>query len=184
VGEVISAVVLAAVNPEVLNQRGTLMRPDTKRFEKILLPTWLVVAYASAAVAGLDAVRFEWSALPAALIPVGIILMSAAYVIGTWAMAVNPFFESTVRIQTERGHRPVTSGPYRFVRHPGYLGAIVGSFAGPFLLGSAWMLIPVLAAASLFVLRAALEDRTLARELSGYSAYMGQTRYRLLPGLW
>ncbi len=184
IGEVISATVLTVVNPEVLNQRGTLMRPGTKRFEKIILPMWLVAAYASALVAGLDAGRFRWSALPAGLIPVGIVLIVTGYVIGTWAMAVNPFFEPTVRIQIERGHRPITTGPYRVVRHPGYLGAMLGGLATPLILGSAWMLIPVGVSVLLFVVRAALEDRTLEQELTGYANYMRRTRYRLLPGVW
>ena len=183
-GEVLSAGFLAAVSPDVLNQRGTLLRPGTKTFEKIILPIWLVVGYASAVVGGLDAGRFGWSALPAGLIFLGVALMAAAYVIGTWAMAVNPFFEPTVRIQTERGHRVATAGPYRIVRHPGYLGAILGGLATPFVLGSVWMVIPVGLAALLFVLRTALEDRTLERELPGYAAYMQRTRYRLFPGVW
>jgi protein-S-isoprenylcysteine O-methyltransferase Ste14 len=78
----------------------------------------------------------------------------------------------------------VTAGPYRWIRHPGYAGGVVGHLALPLLLGSAWALIPGALTAGLTVLRTALEDRTLREELPGYAEYARQTRYRLLPGVW
>ncbi len=96
-------------------------------------------------------------------------------------MASNAFFAEGVRIQTERGHTVATGGPYCFVRHPGYSGAILSFVATPFLLGSWWALLPALAGSAPYVLRTALEDRTLRAELPGYEAYTQQTRYRLLP---
>jgi protein-S-isoprenylcysteine O-methyltransferase Ste14 len=99
-------------------------------------------------------------------------------------MAANPHFESTVRIQRELGHVVVERGPYGLVRHPGYLGFCIGSLGAPLMLQS-W---PALAIGSLlpvaFVLRTALEDKLLQRELPGYAAYATRVRYRLLPGVW
>lgn len=101
-----------------------------------------------------------------------------------WAQAVNPFFEPGVRIQSERGQRPISNGPYRFIRHPGYAGAIA-IFAGIALaLASWWALIPAGVASALLIVRTGLEDRLLRRELPGYQAYADRTRFRLAPGLW
>jgi protein-S-isoprenylcysteine O-methyltransferase Ste14 len=101
-----------------------------------------------------------------------------------WAMAVNPFLSTIVRIQDDRGHFVVTSGPYRYVRHPMYA-MILLMWPGIALeLGSWWALIPAVVIAIVFVIRTTLEDRTLQAELPGYAAYGQQTRYRLLPGVW
>ncbi len=183
-GETLSAVVLLTVNREVLDQRGTTMRTDTKGFDKVILPVWFLIGNAAALVAGLDAGRFGSSWMPLGALYLGAGLTATGYMIGTWAMAVNLYFEPTVRIQRERGHEVVTSGPYHFVRHPGYVGAILGALASPLFLGSAWMFVPVGGVVVLFVIRTALEDETLQRELPGYREYAHRTRYRLLPGVW
>jgi protein-S-isoprenylcysteine O-methyltransferase Ste14 len=99
-------------------------------------------------------------------------------------MVSNAFFAEGVRIQEERGHTVATGGPYRYVRHPGYVGAIAAGLSTPFLLGSPWALIPAGISATLYVVRTALEDRTLREELPGYAEYAEQTGYRLLPGVW
>ena len=100
-------------------------------------------------------------------------------------MSVNTHFEKTVRIQHDRGHRVVDSGPYRIVRHPGYLGTIIGFvLATPLLLGSWWAFAPAVVAAAFLVVRTALEDRTLNKELDGYQTYTQNVRYHLLPGAW
>ena len=99
-------------------------------------------------------------------------------------MVSNAFFVTTVRIQTERQHTVASGGPYRYVRHPGYLGTLLLHLGVPFMLNSLWAIIP----ASLFVLvvivRTALEDKALHAELSGYKEYAERVRYRLLPGVW
>jgi protein-S-isoprenylcysteine O-methyltransferase Ste14 len=100
------------------------------------------------------------------------------------AMAANPFLESTVRIQKDRSHVVVTAGPYRIVRHPMYVGALVMFAAWPLLLGSAWSFVPLAAMVPALVVRTALEDRMLQRELAGFADYAQRTRYRLLPGVW
>ena len=101
-----------------------------------------------------------------------------------WAMAANKFFSAVVRIQEERGHATVMSGPYRWVRHPGYTAMIVQFLSAPIALGSLWALIPGGLAAVVYFIRTALEDRTLRRDLPGYRVYAQQVRYRLVPGIW
>jgi protein-S-isoprenylcysteine O-methyltransferase Ste14 len=115
---------------------------------------------------------------------IGGVLLTLSTVFSVWAMLENEHFEQFMRIQEDRAHQVVTSGPYRIVRHPGYAGAIVGVLSVPLILGSWWTFAPAGAVALVFVIRTALEDRTLRRELGGYQAYMRQTRYRLVPGIW
>lgn len=135
-------------------------------------------------LAGLD-LRGGWSpALPIWLHLLAVVVWLLGYSLPIWAMTANPFFGTTVRIQEERGHTVATGGPYRYVRHPGYVGAILFQLATPILLGSLWGLIPSVIAAVLYVIRTALEDQTLQRDLAGYREYAAQVRYRLLPGIW
>ena len=108
----------------------------------------------------------------------------AGYAIIIRAMAANKFFSGFVSIQKERGHAVATGGPYRYVRHPGYVGMLLSFGSMPVALGSAWGCIPASVTLVLLIVRIALEDNTLRRELDGYEAYAGQVRYRLLPGVW
>ena len=110
--------------------------------------------------------------------------MGAAAILGIWAMLENEHFEQFVRIQDDRSHRVIDTGPYRLVRHPGYLAAVVGSLVSPLMLGTASAFFPAGLVAVLFVWRTALEDRSLCRNLAGYAAYAKRTRWRLVPGLW
>ena len=113
-----------------------------------------------------------------------IALLSGGYAFATWALVANRFFSGVVRIQEDRGHEVVDSGPYRIVRHPGYLGTIVVYLATPLLLDSVWTYLPVVLLTGVFVLRTTLEDRTLQEKLPGYAEYAQRTQYRLLPGVW
>ena len=99
-------------------------------------------------------------------------------------MVCNRFFGPLVRIQSDRGHTVVDSGPYRSVRHPGYTGAVLSQLTFPLVLGSSWALIPFGLSALFFILRTGLEDRTLRKELDGYEAYTRRVRFRLIPGIW
>jgi protein-S-isoprenylcysteine O-methyltransferase Ste14 len=101
-----------------------------------------------------------------------------------WATGVNAFFSQVVRIQSERGHTVISSGPYRYVRHPAYVGMILVVMGAPIMLGSWWALIPGVISAALTIIRTALEDKTLQAELPGYVEYSEHTRYRLMPGVW
>jgi protein-S-isoprenylcysteine O-methyltransferase Ste14 len=106
------------------------------------------------------------------------------YALVVWATASNAYFSQVVRLQSERGHAVATGGPYRFVRHPAYIGTILFELAAPILLDSWWALIPGALNAVLFLVRTSLEDRTLRSELEGYQEYASQVRFRLLPGIW
>ncbi len=135
-------------------------------------------------VAGLDA-RFAWTApLPLRTHLIGAGGLVAGYALFTWAMTANRYFSTIVRIQTDRGHTVVDTGPYRAVRHPGYVGWTVTALAVPILLGSAWAIVPAVLGCVLMVVRTALEDLTLRRELPGYTDYARRVRYRLVPGVW
>jgi protein-S-isoprenylcysteine O-methyltransferase Ste14 len=135
-------------------------------------------------VAGLDAL-FDWSptfSLPIKILALVIIL--AGYALGSYALIENRFFSGMVRIQTERGHRVVSSGPYRWMRHPGYAGAILTYLATPFFLDSPWAFLPAVFLTIVLVIRTRLEDLALQAELEGYRDYASRVRYRLLPGVW
>lgn len=142
------------------------------------------IGYPMVAVAGLDH-RYNWSPdFPLWLIVVGFVLISLGYAFATWAFVENRFFSSVVRIQTERGHVVCDTGPYRFVRHPGYSGNIVALFGIVLALGTVWTLIPTAVALIIAVIRTALEDRTLQDELPGYRDYAQRVRYRLIPWIF
>ena len=177
-------IVVHRVNPGLFEARSRWRRRDTKPFDKVFLAVFLPLAYIQPFIGGLDNVRYHWWPIPFVAIYPGLLLFILAVALICWTMAVNPFAESTVRIQTDRGHSVVTAGPYRFVRHPMYVGAILMYLATPLLLGSMWAFMLSLLVILLFVVRTALEDRTLHHELPGYPAYAAATRYRLLPGLW
>ena len=115
---------------------------------------------------------------------IGLTMFGLGWVLVTWAMVANPFFEKHVRIQTDHGQHVIDRGPYAYVRHPGYVGFSAVFLATPLLLASAATLPPILATVGLLVIRTALEDRTLQAELPGYRKYAARVRYRLMPGLW
>lgn len=179
----LSALVLARVNPVIFRARSRF-QPGTKKWDLILVSVILLAFFAEIPVAAFDAGRMEWSAVPLWVVLLGYILLVGGIAVTAWAQAVNPFFEPGVRIQSERGQRVVTSGPYRIVRHPGYTAAI-GMFTGIPLALSSWIaLLPAALAIVLLIIRTGLEDRLLQAELPGYSEYARQRRYRLFPGIW
>ena len=180
--QAINTTVLLRFNPELFNRRGKLFQEGTKRFDKVFVALYLPLGVLISILCGLDAVRYGWSRMPGAFILLGVIIFIFACAFGMWAMAVNAHFEATVFIGQQQ--RVCTSGPYRIVRHPGYAAAMLGAPAYPLILGSGWGLLATGALVLLFVVRTALEDRTLQNELPGYREYAEQTRYRLVPGLW
>jgi protein-S-isoprenylcysteine O-methyltransferase Ste14 len=177
---------LLPTNPALLADRSRGIRAGTKDWDKVITAFAAgLLPMAAWVLSGLDE-RFGWSApgMSTALHVGGALFFALGWAMLLWATASNAYFSVTVRIQDDRGHTVQTGGPYQVVRHPGYVGAIVYQLATPFLLGSWWALIPMAITLPLYVLRTALEDRTLQAELPGYAEYAVQTRYRLLPGVW
>ncbi len=170
--------------PELARERFT-PKGKPERWDPLLTNLAKILSFVvMLPVAGFDH-RFNWSPHSAGWIPVvSLLLFLLAYVLIGWAMGVNKFFSSVVRIQEERGHSTVMSGPYRWIRHPGYLAMIVQFLAAPVALGSQWALIPGGMAAAVYIFRTGIEDRTLQRNLPGYQEYAHQVRYRLFPGIW
>jgi protein-S-isoprenylcysteine O-methyltransferase Ste14 len=172
-------------HPDLVAERAELKpRAGVKRWDVWVTNTYNAMIMAAIVVAALD-VRFGWG--PDIGLAVEIVaLLVAALGMGLieWAMVTNRFFTGYVRIQMDRGHTAVTLGPYRFVRHPGYVGMIAAALGLPVMLGSPWALIAGIVGAALIVVRTALEDRTLQAELPGYADYAARVRFRLLPGVW
>ena len=181
---VISTGMLARVNPDMLNERGSLVKEGTKGFDKVWVAIYPVLTFGNLVVMGFDAVRFQWSFMPFWLAILGIVIMIPASVISTWAMAVNKFFEWTVRIQDDRQQYICTSGPYKIMRHPGYTGLMISILVYPLILGSWWGFVLSGILAIIVVIRTALEDRTLQNEMTGYREYAKQVKYRLIPLVW
>jgi len=128
---------------------------------------------------------FGWSKGFSTMIEIlALVVILAGYTIATYALIENRFFSGVVRIQSERGHQVVSSGPYRVIRHPGYAGAVLYYLATPFLLDSWWALLPAVIASVLLIIRTHLEDRFLQNELTGYREYASRVHYRLFPGVW
>jgi protein-S-isoprenylcysteine O-methyltransferase Ste14 len=181
-GTVLESLFVARRNP-ALKARRKQIGAGTKTWDLAWnIAFWPLMA--SIAIVGGLQHGANGDSLPAWLLPVGFAVVASGFALSAWAMGTNPYFEGTVRIQTEVGHRAFEDGPYRFVRHPGYVGIVLWALGTPLLVLSVWSLGAALAAAAWVVLRTALEDMTLRRELPGYVDYCQRTRFRLVPKLW
>ena len=180
----ISAANLLAMDRSLIAERSHLQQ-GTPRWDialSVFVALWgpLLVLVVSA----LD-IRLRWSTLEHLGIQIpALLVFLLSSLLATWAMRVNRFFSATVRIQSDRGHTVVDTGPYRFVRHPGYTGAVIGILATPFLLGSFVALVPAAAVAGGYIIRTRKEDTLLHWQLPGYDEYAQRVRCRLLPGIW
>jgi protein-S-isoprenylcysteine O-methyltransferase Ste14 len=179
---VINLVCLLRWNPELIRRR---MRPGkfVKTWDKVwavLFGLVMIALYVVAVIETRDRAVFA----PGAAWLVGLAVFIPGWSLVTWSMVVNPFFEKTVRIQTDHGHHVIETGPYAYVRHPGYVGFMGWMISTPLLLASAWAFVPALLAVIVLVIRTALEDRMLNAELPGYTQYATRVRFRLIPGLW
>lgn len=183
-GAIAGAALMWRFAPGLANQRASI-REGTKEWDKIILLMFFSLhLLVIPVVAGLDVGRFGWSRLGLNFAVAGIVLYSAFFFLFYWAMLSNEYFEGTSRIQGERGHKVVANGPYRFIRHPGYVAMIFASLTDTFIIGSMYALIPSIAAIIVTVIRTFLEDKMLQDELEGYSTYADSVKYRLIPGLW
>jgi protein-S-isoprenylcysteine O-methyltransferase Ste14 len=175
--------IILCFHPDLLAERMGA-RKGAKAWDTALLSILNLTGLLRYVVAGLDE-RYGWSGgLPLAAQITALLVCILGYALFVWATASNPFFSQVVRIQSERDHRVVTGGPYRYVRHPAYVGAILYELAVPILLASWWAFAGSGLNAILLIIRTALEDRTLQAELAGYGEYARQVRYRLVAGIW
>ena len=184
-GFVISRILAGKRHPDLITERAKFLdHEDTKEFDKILAPLLGIGGVLALITAGLDA-RFGWSTgFSPSLKILALAVILAGYALGSYALIENRFFSGTVRIQKERGQHVVSSGPYRWMRHPGYAGALLTYLGTPVYLDSWWTFLPVVFTASVIILRTSLEDKTLQEELPGYREYAGRVGCRLLPGIW
>jgi len=184
-GFIISRLLVWRRNPDLIAERGKFLQHDNpESWDKTLAPLVGLGGGLIPIVAGLDA-RFGPSVsfdLWVRLLGLGLLLVGMWF--GSYALLENSYFSGMVRIQKESGQKVIDTGPYGWVRHPGYAGALVSYLGAPFLLESLWTLIPVGLLLVLLVVRTALEDRTLQEKLEGYSEYAQRVRYRLIPGVW
>jgi protein-S-isoprenylcysteine O-methyltransferase Ste14 len=173
------------LDPELIRERGSAehgFKREDVRLAAFSFP-WLYPV--PLVVTGLDGGRYGWSPdIPLAAQVAALAVFALALAFAFWAMMVNRFFSTFVRIQSERGHHVVTGGPYAYVRHPGYAGTILSTVAFPIALGSLWALIPACVGGFLFALRTLQEDKILQAELDGYREYASRVRWRLFPGVW
>lgn len=190
---IISRLFVRRKHPDLIAERARFMEAkDTKSWDKVLAPLVGLGSIFILVAAGLE----KYYALspvssltltPSASLGTSLIALAGlilGYGFSSWALIENRFFSGTVRIQTERGHHVISTGPYRIVRHPGYAGGLFGYLFIPLLLDSLWAWLPTILLAVVLVLRTALEDKTLQAELPGYKEFAGKTKYRLFPGIW
>lgn len=184
-GFIVSRALAVRRTPDILIERARSMElPDAKPWDKVLAPLLAFGGLLILIVAGLDKLWGWTSPYPLTAKLVSVSVMILGYACSSWALIENKFFSGVVRIQTDRGHYVVTTGPYRFVRHPGYAAALWTYLATPILLDSAWAFIPTALLIGILILRTSLEDRTLQAELPGYKEFTQKTRYRLIPWIW
>jgi len=173
-------------NPELLRER-LFSRGATrgwKGWDKILMIALSIPALLLCPIAGLDAVRFQWSQVQFPLKALGFVGLVPFLVLSFLVMRENAYLSKVVRIQKDRSHKVVSTGPYRYVRHPMYAGAFPFFICLPLALGSFYALIPGTIVSVFIIIRTHLEDKTLQKELKGYKEYAKKVRYRLLPGVW
>ena len=169
------------MDPELRKER---MRPAPGGIDRHL--RWVVMPFFLAhwVIAGLH-IRFDWpGAVPVEVQIGGLVGVVAAMVLAGWSISVNRFFSPVIRIQEERGHHLVTTGPYQFIRHPGYLAGMGMGLCSTLALGSWWAMAPIGPVVFLMIRRAVIEDRFLQQELDGYADYAQRVRFRLVPGIW
>lgn len=177
-------IIILKFNPDLIRVRSEIFRSEMKWWDKLFAVLYTTFLFIMFIVCGLDVGRLHISSTGIDFLAVGLIFFVVGWVFVVWAMVKNEFFETTVRIQKERNHSVVITGPYAIVRHPGYAGMILFYGCTPFIIGSRYGLIPAFLLAVAFVFRTYFEDRMLYEELSGYKEYTKKVRYRLVPFIW
>ena len=182
-GVIILLINLFVIPVELMEERGR-KKENVKKWDKILTSINMISMLGIYIVSGLD-YRFGWSSNPNILLHIiGLVFYFLGSMLFTWSMLSNKYFSTMVRIQTERGHEVAISGPYRYIRHPGYVGFIVMVLATPISLGTLYALFMSGITTILFIIRTSLEDKTLKNELAGYLEYANKVKYKLIPFIW
>ncbi len=171
-------------NPALLQERMRMSRPDQQGWDKVLFPLLVTLPLVWLAFISLDAVRFHWSPIPFGIREVGLVVLLCSFYLFFLTFRENSYLSTVVRVQEERGHAVVSTGPYRYVRHPMYAGFLLFMTGTPLLLGSWYGVLFGLAFMMIVARRAVLEERTLEKELHGYADYMSKVKYRLIPHVW
>jgi protein-S-isoprenylcysteine O-methyltransferase Ste14 len=175
---------LVKKNPQLINGRGKPINPDTATWDRYMVRLFIMFFYIIIIACSLDFGRFKWSTLNSIYLIPGYLIFFTGKAIITWSQIVNKHFERTVRIQADRNHSVVSDGPYKYIRHPGYLGIIIFVLGIPLLLGSAYGLIASFFCIGVLIIRTYLEDHFLRKELAGYDEYSRTVKYRLCPGIF
>ena len=175
--------ILMILNPQLLNERGKFNLRETKHYDKYFVLSYFILGPAMLLLAGLD-VRFQWSSIPFIAVYPSIVLLILTSFLALWAQISNSHFILTTRNDTLSNQRVCATGPYKYIRHPGYLCMIFQWFCYPLIIGSWFCLLPALIYISFIFIRIYYEDKTLQRELNGYEEYSKTTKYRLFPYLW
>lgn len=170
-------------SPELMIERGKI-EGNVKPWDKMINALYAVFLLSMLVVVGFDSQRYGWTNMPIAFQVVGIVVMICSAWLIWRSMAENAYASRWARIQEDRGHKVITTGPYSYVRHPMYLGVIVLVFSSSLALGSLWGFVPGALIGLLYVIRTILEDRMLKEELDGYEEYAMRVKYRLIPGIW
>jgi protein-S-isoprenylcysteine O-methyltransferase Ste14 len=182
---VVSRLWVARRHPDLIAERARYMKHDNAQaWDKQLAPWMGLGGILLMLIAGLDAL-LGWTpdfTLPVKI--VSLVMILAGYTLTSYALIENRFFSGMVRLQADRGQQVVSSGPYRWMRHPGYAGMMLVYLVTPLFLDSAWAFLPAIVTMVLYAIRTGLEDRFLQAELEGYREYAGRVCYRLLPGIW
>ena len=178
-----NAIVLLGKHKDLVEERSRVGE-GAKNWDKVIGIITGLGGISMLLLASLDE-RLGWAgSLPLGVQIAGLLLLGVSYPLFTWAMVSNKYFSTIVRIQSDRGHVVQSGGPYRYVRHPGYISLLISYLMIPIALGSPWAEIPALLLVINLLVRTTLEDRTLQNELEGYKEYTSRVRFRLIPGIW
>jgi protein-S-isoprenylcysteine O-methyltransferase Ste14 len=184
--QVISLLIIVPRYPAyiALAEARQVRRTDVKKWDTVILWALMGFTFLMYGLAAWDLGHLHVGELPLWFAIPGVVLYIVSSMLNQWAMVHNPHFERSVRIQHERGHRAIQTGPYRYIRHPGYLGSVLFYVAFPLIVGSALALCGGVLGILGMLVRTSLEDRTLREELAGYAEYAREVRYRLMPYVW
>lgn len=174
-----------AMSADLKAERDSMgSREGSQRWDKLLAMVRFALQCLALVLSGLDH-RLGWShQVPVCMQVAAFLIIMGGYTLRGWAQTHNRFFSSIVRVQTDRGHNVCSTGPYAWIRHPGYCGSIMIYLAMPIMLGGYWAICAVIPMVALWEARAVWEERLLKEKLQGYEEYMRRVRYRYVPGVW